>query len=104
MFWDFKNISLETTALIDSTNSRTISYRELIDKSTNIESKIGEEKKQLIFLFADNSYQSIVVYIAILRSGNTCCLIDKNLTHEAKADLVENRTEISDKVNQIAQQ
>lgn len=89
MFWEFNKISLDDTALIDSDNSKTISYRELINKSEFIETKITDKKKQLIFLFSDNSYQSLISYIAILRSGNTCCLIDKKLSYELKAKLIE---------------
>lgn len=89
MLWNFDNIPLNHIALIDSENNKKISYQELRDKSDYLARKLEDNKKQLIFLYADNSYQSIISYLAILRSGNTCFIIDDTLACEIKAELVD---------------
>lgn len=89
MFWNLNTNTQRNIAIIDADQSEQIRYKELFEKSSWLERKISAEKKQLIFLYADNSYQSIISYLAILRSGHACCLVDKNLDHELKVELVD---------------
>lgn len=89
MFWEIENISYNQLALIDVENKKQLSYKQLLDKVSFIQNKLISDKKQLVFLYADNSFSSVISYLAILRSGHTCCLIDKNLSNELKAGLVE---------------
>ena len=89
MFWNFQPNIINNVALIDSESNKQITYKELAEKCNSLEKKISSEKKQLVFLYSDNSIESIESYLSKLRSGHTCVLIDNKLNVEFKNELIK---------------
>lgn len=89
MFWNFNNNILNNVAVVDSESTKKLTYKELAKNCNSLECEIHSEKKQLVFLFSDNSIESIISYLTLLRDGHVCAQIDKKLNHELKNKLIE---------------
>ena len=62
-------------AIIDADSNISLSYKELFNEIK----KIHLEDKKLIFLFCDNSLESVLIYLAALYNKNPIALFDKKL-------------------------
>ena len=72
-------------AIIDADSNISLSYKELFNEIK----KIHLEDKKLIFLFCDNSLESVLIYLAALYNKNPIALFDKNLSNDKKKCLCE---------------
>lgn len=88
MFWNLLNNFDKNTALIDVDLQQYLTYGDLIEESDKIIDKIKSDKKKLVFLFCNNSYKSIIAYIALLRSGHAQLLIDSKINKELRDELI----------------
>lgn len=77
-------------ALIDANTNKSIRYYELDIESEKLAELIKLSKKGLIFLFTTNNSESIITYIAALKSGNAVLLLDEKLNDEIRNDLIKN--------------
>jgi acyl-coenzyme A synthetase/AMP-(fatty) acid ligase len=89
-FWQKLIVFNEQIALIDTTIHKSITFSELDIEAETIAEKIKLSKKGLIFLFTTNNSESIITYIASLRSGNAVLLLDEKLNDEIRNSLIEN--------------
>ncbi len=89
MFWDFGNIDQNSTALIDDSTGEETSYGRLKSKCDKISGNIISDSKRLLFSFCDNSAQSIITYLAALRSGNAVFLANTRMDSDLKKSLIE---------------
>lgn len=88
MFWDQLAKNKTNIALIDVDLQQCLTYNDLIEKSDALKDKIKSENKKLVFLFCNNSYKSIVAYIALLRSGHAQLLIDSKINKGLRDELI----------------
>ena len=89
-FWNSLLLYKNNIALIDTNTNKSIKYYELDIESEKLSEKIKLSKKGLIFLFTTNNSESIITYIASLKSGNAVLLLDEKLNDEIRNGLVEN--------------
>ncbi|MEB2355900.1 MAG: hypothetical protein OZ915_12045, partial [Ignavibacteriales bacterium] len=78
-FWSNLKLFADNVALIDTANKQTLTYKRLDDESDFISEKIKLSHKGLTFLFTTNNLESVVLYIALLKSGSAVLLLDEKL-------------------------
>jgi acyl-coenzyme A synthetase/AMP-(fatty) acid ligase len=88
MFWNSLNNFKNNISIIDTSVQHSFSYSEIIEKSDKLVEKVKSDKKRLVFLFCDNSYASIIAYIALLRSGHAQLLLENKINKELKNELI----------------
>ena len=69
-FWNNLKIFSSNTALVDTAIERSVTYEELEKESQVLAEKLKLSVKGIIFLFTTNNSESIISYIAALKSGN----------------------------------
>ena len=89
-FWSNLKKYTEKLSLIDTIVNKTITYKELDIETEKLAPKIKLSNKGLIFLFTTNNSESIISYIASLKSGNAVLLLDEKLNDEIRIGLIEN--------------
>ncbi len=89
-FWANLKSFADNIALIDTANKQSLTYKELDDESDSISEKIKLPYKGLAFLFTTNNPESVVLYIALLKSGNAVLLLDEKLKEEIRTGLINN--------------
>ncbi|MDY0082345.1 MAG: AMP-binding protein, partial [Ignavibacteriaceae bacterium] len=89
-FWANLKSFADNIALIDTANKQSLTYKELDDESDSISEKIKLPYKGLAFLFTTNKPESVVLYIALLKSGNAVLLLDEKLKEEIRTGLINN--------------
>lgn len=89
-FWDNLKSFSNQTALINTSSNKTITYNELDKESKNLAEKLKLSVKGLIFLFTTNNFESVITYIASLKSTNAVLLLDEKLNNEIRNGLIEN--------------
>ena len=89
MFWDFENIDINSIALIDDSSDRQLTYSELTKYCLQISEQINFNGKKLAFLFCDNSIESVIAYLSILRSGNAVFLVNTKMDDSLKETLLK---------------
>jgi acyl-CoA synthetase (AMP-forming)/AMP-acid ligase II len=87
-FWEFRDNHKHNIALIDPQNNFKITYDELFSEADRIAGKIRNETKQLAFLFTENSYPAILIYLSLLRSGHAVLLLESKLNEEIKNEII----------------
>jgi len=78
----------QNTFLIDADRNITLTYAEADSIINNIALGIKQHNKKLAFLFCDNSYTSLLSYLAALRSGNAVLLLNSKLNEGIKQNLI----------------
>lgn len=66
-------------------DGRTLTYRDLNSES-NRAAALFSERKKLVFLLAQNDLKTLITYIALLKAGHTCALINPRI----HSDLLQN--------------
>lgn len=89
-FWSNLKLFADNVALIDTANKQTLTYKRLDDESDFISEKIKLSHKGLTFLFTTNNLESVVLYIALLKSGSAVLLLDEKLNEEIRNSLINN--------------
>jgi len=89
-FWSNLKLFAGNTALIDTASKQSLTYKELDDESDFISEKIKLPHKGLAFLFTTNNLESVVLYVALLKSGNAVLLLDEKLNEEIRNGLIDN--------------
>ena len=89
-FWSNLKLFAGNTALIDTASKQSLTYKELDDESDFISEKIKLPHKGLAFLFTTNNQESVVLYVALLKSGNAVLLLDEKLNEEIRNGLIDN--------------
>ena len=89
-FWQKFKKNYHQISLVDTTISKLVDYKELSIEAEKLSEKIKFSKKGLIFLFTTNNSESIITYIASLKSGNAVLLLDEKLNEEIRNGLIEN--------------
>ena len=87
-FWNKSQSFNNPQALIDSNSGESFSYLKLDSESNSISEKLKLDKKGLVFLFTSNNAESVITYIAILKSGNAVLLLDEKLNEEIRIGLI----------------
>ena len=75
------NVSSDSIALIDSSNDRKVTYREL-------SRSYFPNERSLIFLFNRNSVQDILYYVSAINAGHVICLLDGEMNESFKKQLI----------------
>ena len=83
-FWNNLISFSSNTALVDTSVNKSINYSELENECQNLSEKIKLPGKGLIFLYTANSLESVITYIASLKSGNAVLLLDEKLNDEIR--------------------
>ena len=89
-FWNNLKAFYSNTALVDTAINKSINYAELEQESQALAEKLKLSVKGLIFLFTTNNSESVITYIASLKSNNTVLLLDEKLNDEIRDGLIEN--------------
>ena len=89
-FWNNLKTFSSNTALVETAINKSITYEELENESQALAEKLKFSVKGLIFLFTTNNSESIISYIAALKSGNAVLLLDEKLNDEIRNGLIEN--------------
>lgn len=88
-FWEtLKNFG-NKTSLIDADSAKSITYKNLDKLTDEISEQFLTEEKKLFFLFTNNSIESLISYLAILKSGDAVLLLDDKLNSEIRKNLIE---------------
>lgn len=88
MFWQFENIVSSNIAIYDDTLKKKITYGELKQQSDDLVNTIKSDYKKLAFVFCDNSYHSVLVYLSMLRGGHAVFLANAQMDASLKSNLV----------------
>lgn len=88
MFWDLEDIVDSNIAIYDEALKKSITYAALKQQSDDLVGTIESEYKKLAFLFCDNSYSSVLVYLSMLRGGHAVFLANGKMDASLKANLV----------------
>ncbi len=86
MFENFNKDQNKIAIILD--NGEKISYKKIIKDSDSVIKCFGK-KKSLIFIFCENDYETVISYVACLRSNHVPYLIDSSLPEEKIEDLVK---------------
>ncbi|MFO7526871.1 MAG: AMP-binding protein [Ignavibacteriaceae bacterium] len=89
-FWQNLKYFSDRIALIDTSDDNSVTYNDLDIASDDIASRLKLSKKGLVFLFTTNNIESIITYIAVLKSGNAVLLLDEKLNEEIRIELINN--------------
>jgi len=89
-FWNNLENFFSYTALVDTAIGRSITYEELESRAQVLAEKLKLSDKGMVFLFTTNNSESIISYIAALKSDNAVLLLDEKLNDEIRNGLVEN--------------
>ncbi|HCY74489.1 MAG TPA: hypothetical protein DHV28_01080 [Ignavibacteriales bacterium] len=89
-FWNNLKSFSNQNALIDTTSNKSITSTELDKESQILAEKLNLSVKGLIFLFTTNNTESVITYIASLKSGNAVLLLDEKLNDEIRNGLIKN--------------
>lgn len=89
-FWNSLKAFSANTALVDTAINKSITYLELENESQALAEKLKLSVKGLIFLFTTNNSESVITYIAVLKSSNAVLLLDEKLNEEIRNGLIEN--------------
>jgi long-chain acyl-CoA synthetase len=89
MFWELKDIDDSGIAIYDDCHKRSITYGELKQRSDYFVKTIKADYKQLVFVFCDNSFLSVFVYLSMLRGGHAVFLANGKMDVSLKTNLVE---------------
>jgi len=88
MFWQFKDIDDSNIAIYDDSLKRSVTYGELEHESDDLLSTITADSKRLVFVFCDNSYLSVLLYLSMLRGGHAVFLGSGKMDTALKVNLV----------------
>jgi len=88
MFWQLENIADSDIAIYDDSFKSNISYGVLKQQSDDLISAIKSEDKKLAFLFCDNSYPIVLVYLSMLRARHAVFLANSKMDPSLKLNLV----------------
>jgi acyl-CoA synthetase (AMP-forming)/AMP-acid ligase II len=86
-FWNNLKAFSDNIALFDAAINKSITYAELENESQALAEKLRLSVKGLIFLFTTNNSESVITYIAALKSGNALLLLDEKLNNEIRNGL-----------------
>ncbi len=89
-FFDALEAFSDNIVLVDTTSNKSITYNELDKESQILAEKLNLSVKGLIFLFTTNNTESVITYIASLKSGNAVLLLDEKLNDEIRNGLIKN--------------
>ncbi|AFH50195.1 Acyl-CoA synthetase [Ignavibacterium album JCM 16511] len=87
-FWETLRNYRNKTALIEADSETSVTYSELDELSDEIAEQLISEDKKLVFLFTDNSIDSLVAYLSVLKSGDAVLLLDDKLNYEIRDNLI----------------
>ena len=87
-FWETLENFADKTALIEVDSDRSISYSELNKLTDELAEQFISIEKKLIFLFTNNSIESVIAYLSVLKSGDAVLLLDEKLNSEMKSNLI----------------
>lgn len=88
-FWRIINYH-NNIALIDTFSNQSYTYNQIKSEIEKIGDKLKLPDKGLVFLFTTNNAESVITYIATLKSGNAVLLLDEKLNDEIRNDLIKN--------------
>ena len=78
-FWEYQEIYNNNIAINETDSRETYYYKDLYKDISILKGFFERDKKELILLLVDNSYQSIVSYLSVLAANNAIMLIDQNI-------------------------
>lgn len=87
MFWS-NSEKLIKLSLVEGTTGKTYHFNDFEPLIASVLESISTEKKSLIALICDNSYYSVLSYIAVLRSGNAVLLLNYTTDQTLLRDLI----------------
>ena len=85
-FWSFSHVNKNNIAFINE-HSEPITYQQLNNAIENFIEKLPKHRI-LVFLKVQNSYNSVVAYLACLRSENPFLLIDSKIDNNLLTNLI----------------
>ena len=88
MFWQLEDIVDSNIAIYDDSLKKSITYGELKQQSDDLVSTIETDHKKLAFVFCDNSFLSVLVYLSMLRGGHAVFLANGKMDSSLKANLI----------------
>lgn len=88
MFWQLEDIIDSDIAIYDDFLKKSITYGELKQQSDDLVTTIKSDYKKLVFVFCDNSYRSVLVYLSILRGGYAVFLANAKMDSSLKTNLI----------------
>lgn len=89
MFWNFNEAYKDKIALIDADLKIKLTYSLLFEKVERVAEALRFDDKRLIFQFCENSFQSIVYYLASIVSGNAVLLLDSKINEDLRSQLID---------------
>jgi long-chain acyl-CoA synthetase len=87
-FWHNLKSFSNQVALTDTSTGKSVTYSQLEADADRIAAIIKNHNKGIVFLFTTNTYNCIVAYLGILKSGNAVLLLDEKLNDEIRNDLI----------------
>lgn len=91
MFWSNSEI-LNNLRLIEGKTQKTYLFNDFEPLISLILEKISTKKKSVIALICDNSYLSVLSYLAALRSGNAVLLLNYSTDEQLLRELISTYT------------
>jgi acyl-coenzyme A synthetase/AMP-(fatty) acid ligase len=88
MFWHLEDIVDSNIAIYDDFLKRNITYGELKQQSDDLVTTVKSDYKKLVFVFCDNSFLSVLVYLSMLRRGHAVFLANGTMDSSLKTNLI----------------
>ncbi|MDC3315669.1 AMP-binding protein [Candidatus Thioglobus sp.] len=85
----FYNLNPTEAPVFIDESGRSISYKDAYEQINCMVDAIGADKKDLAFLYLDQSVSSALAYLSFLNSGQASLLIDSAQNDELKTSLLE---------------
>lgn len=82
-FWSLERVEPDRVALIDASTGASLTYRGLLERVAAFEARLGATGGRLLGLvLAENTVDSVAVYVAALRAGHPVVVMDRALAPE----------------------
>lgn len=90
MFWKLDGEKQSKLFIVDSVDNKKYFYSEIKSDIEQLTGKLLLTQKGIICIFCDNSYKSIISYLAALNSGNAVLLVNSYTDKKLTASVIEN--------------
>ncbi len=89
MFWQLKDERQKTLAITDSAGEGNYDFDRIRSDVESLSSALSLPHKGIAAVFCDNSYNSVIAYLAVLNSGNTALLINAATDRALASNIID---------------
>lgn len=85
----FNNLHTFSNIAICQSDGKTISYKELAESADKLAANFNPNAKNIVLIYCKNSIETLIGYLAVLRSGNVALLVNNDIKHELAQNILD---------------